>query len=66
MTELKPCPFCGETNLSWLIRQDFGFYHKHGIRCNTCRFTMLFDCDSENEHHKYTEGHLKWNRRVEE
>ena len=37
MTELKPCPFCGSSDLHIYVMQD-------GIRCNNCgaKFT---DCE---------------------
>ena len=66
MSELKHCPFCGGNNIHRLTRQDYGSYHKQGIRCDDCRFAILYECDSSDEDIKHKEVTEKWNRRTME
>lgn len=36
MAELKPCPFCGETNLILAEDSDPGYWKRYYIRCTNC------------------------------
>lgn len=62
--ELRPCPFCGSTNLDmyYFDMDDNNNLHDPGIRCNCCKTTLRFDAG---------DGDLDsiqrvWNRRVKE
>lgn len=70
MIDIKPCPFCGGTNLD--ISAESDFYHlqkKHGnacidIRCWNCHVDMFEHTYSEKDYNKRREMLLtKWNRR---
>ena len=65
MTEIRPCPFCGSaTDLRIVTRQDYGAYHKTGIECRRCMFTILYCSDTDDEAEKRRQAIGKWNRRA--
>ena len=62
--KLKPCPFCGETDIA--IRERYytpiigGPYFSYGTKCNFCG--VLLPCDWETQ-----EGAIEaWNTRKED
>jgi Lar family restriction alleviation protein len=58
MSELKPCPFCGGTNITHFTNVT-GDYGGHELECNTCGANP---CEQE---HTYEDAKLKWNTRGE-
>ena len=62
---LKPCPFCGKDDMIGIVRyQDYGSYYKTGVRCARCRFTILYESDTDDERVKRREAIENWNRRA--
>ena len=59
MTELKPCPFCGSTDVHIL---NHGTQGEHSITCKDCNVWVdhMFDAMSEEEAIEL------WNRRAKE
>ena len=41
MSELKPCPFCGGTNIKLLVFEDSTCY----VQCKDCRITVEVKID---------------------
>lgn len=76
MTYLKPCPFCGGTELisGWDFRESEGQSTSYvwKIKCNGCGVTAVVDPKAgPNRFSEYTMelrrvATEKWNRRVEE
>ena len=53
MTDLKPCPFCGSTNIR------FAYYSDHWVVCEKCGGSSgMYPSDEK--------AALMWNRRVKE
>lgn len=65
MTDLKPCPFCGGSDTILMVHQDFGFYYKSGVRCQSCRSIILYDSDTDDEGEKTRQAVQKWNGRAD-
>lgn len=62
MTELKPCPFCGEpVTLKETYLCYYGYVVEHKTKTESCILSdgKCFDADS------YREAARKWNRRAE-
>lgn len=61
MTELRPCPFCGSTDVR-IGYMGVGFFDTATVVCNECGV-----CLSSDKHMLETEdAEMLWNRRVEE
>ena len=59
MTELKPCPFCGSSDVYMRELTDYRNYAFRGIFCNGCQSFHVAWISDENRM-------LLWNMRVKE
>lgn len=56
--ELRPCPFCGSTNISHYLRPN-GNFDGHYVKCNQCKSTGPDSKSNE-------ESYIAWNKRTED
>ena len=71
MDELKPCPFCGSTDIYETYSQEYAYGTRNPeIFCNTCKSIFTIEDDSPymncDEDFKYRKEKTKeaWNRRA--
>ena len=71
MSELKPCPFCGSTDIYETYTEEYSGTKNPEIFCNTCKVIFAIENDSPymncEEDFKYREAKTReaWNRRAE-
>lgn len=62
MSELKPCPFCGSTELRYISTVSIWLENYGYVKCSRCGCTVPVRMHGEN----VKEPCAEWNRRVGE
>ena len=72
MDELKPCPFCGGTNVYETLNEERAGYKNPMIFCNWCKAIFTIEDDSpyvmidEDYEYRRKKTIQAWNRRAKE